>query len=164
VLGSHGNLGFGAASVELDHYWLITKPFHLVGSRLPLARNSVDGHEIVSEHQRRLVPDENVADPAAGAALPLRAEAVYISFGYSNRTDELSGLPLEPTLPSEHQRRERDDNDQIDSESDEQRNQHNVTLALIAGDDSGQCAGQLSTEASKTIAITIARPIPMQDK
>jgi len=35
------------------------------------ARETVDCDQLVSEQQRRLGPDEHVADPAAIAALPL---------------------------------------------------------------------------------------------
>jgi hypothetical protein len=40
--------------------------------RVNLAREGLGGHELVPEPERRLVPDQNVTDPAAVAALPLR--------------------------------------------------------------------------------------------
>jgi hypothetical protein len=40
--------------------------------RANLAREGLGGHELVPESERRLVPDQNVTDPAAVAALPPR--------------------------------------------------------------------------------------------
>src|SRR5664279_357404 len=93
---------------------------------LRLPRETVDRYQFIAEHERCLAPDEDVADPAAGTALPFRAEAVDVAAGHPDRSSELAGLSFEPQSASDHERREHRDDDQIDAESDEQRDQHGL--------------------------------------
>ena len=59
-------------------------------------------------YQSAVAPGEHIT--------ALRAEAVDVAAGDSNRSSEFAGLPFEPTPDSERERRDRDDDDQIDAE------------------------------------------------
>jgi hypothetical protein len=124
LLDSRGDFDRGVVGLELDHCWLVAEPFHLACLRLPLARLAVDRDKLIAQHDRPLASHEDVADPATGATLPLRAEALDIAAGHTNSSEEFAALSLETTSSSQHKCYERDDDDQIDAENREQCYQH----------------------------------------
>ena len=71
-------------------------------------------------------------DPAARTVLPFRTQAVDLAAGHPDRPGEFTRLPFEPPLSSEHEHRERHDDDQIDAQREEQCNQHGFWLTADA--------------------------------
>ena len=78
VLGPRSDLDPGAIGLELEYDRSVAQSLHLARSRRALAHEMVNGHQLVAEHERSLAPNENVPDPTAGAALPLRTQAVDV--------------------------------------------------------------------------------------
>jgi hypothetical protein len=123
VCGS-GDLDPGAAGRERDHDRLVARPLHAAAVLGMFPQETVGRHQFIAEHQRRLAPDQDVADPAARTALPLRAQALDVAARHPDRSREFAGLPFEPPPAPEHERRESHDDDQIDAEDGKQCDHH----------------------------------------
>ena len=109
---------------QFDHDRAVAEPLDLTRLRVPLACHAVDGDELVAEQERRLRPDEDVADPAAVAPPPLRAEAVDLPVDDADRTLEVTRLALEPASPRDESHHQRYQDDEVDPEDCEERDEH----------------------------------------
>ena len=56
-----------------DHAGMLAEPLDLIGARRTLLVQPVGGYQLVPEQERRLRPNEDVADPAPVATAPFRA-------------------------------------------------------------------------------------------
>jgi hypothetical protein len=91
----------------------------LVGACWALLVQPVGGHQLVPEQERRLRPDEDVADPVPVATAPFRSKTVDLSAGDPDDATKGAGSALDPTLAREHERDKRDQDDEVDAEHGE---------------------------------------------
>jgi hypothetical protein len=115
-----GDLHRSIAGLDPDDDWVVAEPLHLVRARGTPPVQTVDGHELVAEQERRLRPDQYVIDPAAVAALPLRAQPGDLPVGCPDDAAEGAGLAPHPALAAEQ---DRDDDDQVHVEQGQQCDQ-----------------------------------------
>jgi hypothetical protein len=60
---------------------VVAEPLDLIGACRALLVQPVGRHQLVPEHERRLRPNEDVADPVPVATPPFRAKTVDLSVG-----------------------------------------------------------------------------------
>ena len=78
-------------------------------------------------------PDQHVTDPAARAPLPLGSQPRHPAVHHPDRALEGARLVADPAPAREHDPKEGDDHDQIDTEHGQQRDNHAAMLASREG-------------------------------
>src|SRR4051812_41475108 len=105
-----------AADPEPQHDGVLAEPLDLVGDCRTLLIQTVGGHELVAEQERRLRPHQDIADPAPVPASPLGPETVDLAVRDADDAAERPWLTFHPALTREHEGEENRDDDQINTE------------------------------------------------
>ncbi len=82
MLSPPRNLDLGTAGRELDDDRYAAQPLQSVGVPGMLPAETVDRYQFIADQKWCLGPDEDVANPATGTALPFRAQAVDVTAGH----------------------------------------------------------------------------------
>src|SRR6266566_7281635 len=111
-----------------DHR-IVADPPDLAGfSRPQRAGDIIDRDQGVAQQEGRRGPDEDVADPAAVAAVPAPREPVDIAAGHPYRSPEGVRLPAYPPAPAQDTGQQHRDHEQVHTEHSEQRKDHRTLL------------------------------------